>query len=123
MLQGPYPTNLPIQRQLRVHLIFQQNNHLKHQIEEKNKYNTQLNFNTELALHKFKAHYEHVNSINFKEAILDFKYNNFVKMPPNDNDVCFVKIPDNVQIDYSTIGEINFTFKGYTLDAYNCNEK
>ena len=85
-----------------------------------NKYNTQLNFNTELALHKFKAHYEHVNSINFKEAILDFKYNNFVKMPPNDNDVCFVKIPDNVFLNIHVVGQINFSYSGYTLEPYSC---
>lgn len=85
-----------------------------------NKYNTQLNFNTELALHKFKAHYEHVNSINFKEAILDFKYNNFVKMPPNDNDVCFVKIPDNVNIGINIVGQVKFVSNGYTLEPYSC---
>ena len=85
-----------------------------------NKYNSQLNFNTELALQAFKSHYQYVNSINIKEAILDFKYNNFIKMPPNDNDVCFVKIPDNVAIEVHIVGQVKFVSNGYTLEPYNC---
>ena len=74
-------------------------------------------------LNNYKTHYNNIVNLDKEESIENFKLNNYIKVPKNDNDVCFVKIPDNVEIDYSTIGEINFTFKGYTLDAYNCNEK
>lgn len=77
----------------------------------------------DLLLQNYKNHYNNVINLNKKENINKFKLNNYIKVPKNDDDVCFVKIPDNVQIDYSTIGEINFTFDGYTLDTYNCNEK
>lgn len=83
-----------------------------------NQYSTE--FDTKLALEELKAHYELVVNTNFKKAILDFKYNNFVKMPPNDNHVCFVKIPDNVVVNTYVVGQINLTHDGYTLEPYNC---
>lgn len=84
---------------------------------------SQFDYEVNTLLHSYTAHYNTVVNFDTEKNIENFKLNNFIKVPKNDNDVCFVKIPDNVQIDYSTIGEINFTFKGYTLDAYNCNEK
>tara|TARA_Y100000588_G_scaffold48899_1_gene46060 strand:+ start:18824 stop:19783 length:960 start_codon:yes stop_codon:yes gene_type:complete len=84
---------------------------------------SQFNYEVNTLLHSYTVHYNTVVNFDTEKNIENFKLNNYIKVPKNDNDVCFVKIPDNVEIDYSTIGEINFTFKGYTLDAYNCNEK
>jgi len=91
--------------------------------EVKQSFINQFEYDTQILLHNYTVHYNTVVNFDTEKNIENFKLNNYIKVPKNDNDVCFVKIPDNVQIDYSTIGEINFTFKGYTLDAYNCNEK
>lgn len=77
-------------------------------------------YDTELALKEFKLHYEYINTLDFKDAILNFKYSNFIKLPPNDNDVCFVKVPDNVSVDFYTVGQVKFISNEYTLEPYSC---
>lgn len=83
----------------------------------------QEQYNVPTLLQQYQNHYYQVVSLNEQLAIDTFKSDNYEKLPNNNDDVCFVRIPKDVRPDYSVIGLINFEFSQYNVDAYNCNVK
>ena len=74
------------------------------------------------ALENYKAHYNTVENLESDILIEQFKTQNFIKVPQTDEDICFIKVPKDVTINTQTVGQINFDFTEYELDAYNCNK-